>query len=88
MEADALGGKAQGLRPGMELDVQTQGERIKSPQTGAFITLPGRSVARLRVDALFGDNELDEGAVASIVSGSTDGHPIQQLVVRAPEGLQ
>ncbi len=82
------GGKAQGLRPGMELDVQTAGERIKSPQTGAFITLPGRSVARLRVEALFGDNELDEGAVASIVSGSTDGHPIQQLVVRAPEGLQ
>ncbi len=82
------GGKAQGLRPGMELEVQTQGERIKSPQTGAFVTLPGRSVARLRVEALFGDSELNEGAVAAVVSGATDGHPIQQLVVRAPEGLQ
>lgn len=82
------GGKAQGLRPGLELEVHTAGERIKSPQTGAFITLPGRSVARLRVEALFGDTELNEGAVASVMSGSTDGHPIQQLVVRAPEGLQ
>lgn len=82
------GGKAQGLRPGMELEVQTVGERIKSPQTGGMITLPGRSVARLRVDALFGDTELDEGAVASILSGTTDGYSIQQLVVRAPEAMQ
>ncbi len=81
------GGKAQGLRPGLELEVQTLGERIKSPQTGAFITLPGRAVAKLRVDALFGDSELTEGAVASVISGSIDGHPVQQLIVRAQEGL-
>jgi curli biogenesis system outer membrane secretion channel CsgG len=81
------GGKAQGLRPGMELDVQTAGERIKSPQTGAIVTLPGRTIARVRVEALFGDDELTEGAVASVVNGSTDGHSIQQLVVLATEGL-
>jgi curli biogenesis system outer membrane secretion channel CsgG len=50
------GGKAQGIKPGMVFSVQTQGERIKSPQTGAEITLPGRSIARLRVDANFGDS--------------------------------
>lgn len=82
------GGKAQGLRPGMQLDVMTAGERIKSPQTGAFVTLPGRSVARLRVDALFGDSELTEGAVASVASGSVDGYRADQLIVRAPEGMQ
>lgn len=82
------GGKAQGLRPGMELEVQTQGERIKSPQTGAFVTLPGRQVARVRVDSTFGDSELTEGSVASIVSGSLEGRPVHQLVVRAPEGMQ
>lgn len=82
------GGKAQGLRPGMQLDVQTAGERIKSPQTGALITLPGRSIARVRVDALFGDSELNEGSVASIASGSIDGFRIDQLTVRALEGMQ
>jgi len=81
------GGKAQGLRPGLELEVQTSGERIKSPQTGAIITLPGRPVAKLRVDALFGDRELTEGSLASVISGSIDGQPVQQLVVRAKEGL-
>lgn len=82
------GGKAQGLRPGMQLDVLTAGERIKSPQTGAFVTLPGRPIARLRVDALFGDSELNEGAVASIASGSMDGYRAEQLTVRALEGMQ
>ena len=82
------GGKAQGLRPGTELEVMTLGERIKSPQTGAFITLPGRSVAKLRVDALFGDTELTEGSVASVISGSIVGLPVHQLVVRTSEVLQ
>ncbi|WP_427914843.1 CsgG/HfaB family protein [Ramlibacter sp. MMS24-I3-19] len=82
------GGKAQGLRPGMQLDVLTAGERIKSPQTGAFITLPGRAVARLRIEALFGDSELNEGSVASIASGSMEGYRTDQLTVRTPEGMQ
>ena len=87
-ESDRLflsGGKAQGLQPGMLLTVQTAGEKIKSPQTGATITLPGRSIAQIRIDALFGDNELNEGSVASILSGSLEGHVLNQLVVRVKE---
>ncbi len=79
------GGKAQGLQPGMTLTVQTQGEKIKSPQTGATITLPGRTLAQVRIDALFGDNELNEGAVASLQSGSIEGQRLDQLVVRTQE---
>lgn len=76
------GGKSQGVTPGMVFSVNTQGEKIKSPQTGADITLPGRPVAQLRVNATFGDNELNEGAQASLISGSLSGHKIEQLVVR------
>jgi curli biogenesis system outer membrane secretion channel CsgG len=79
------GGQAQGLQTGMTLLVQTQGEKIKSPQTGAMVTLPGRTLAQLRIDALFGDTELNQGAVASIQSGSIDGFRIDQLVVRPQE---
>lgn len=75
------GGKAQGLKPGMIFLVQTQGERIKSPQTGAEITLPGRVIAKLRVDANFGDSELNEGSVTSVVSGSLSGFKPEQVVV-------
>ena len=75
------GGKAQGIKPGMVFSVQTQGEKIKSPQTGAEITLPGRSVAKLRVDANFGDSELNEGSVTSVISGSLSGFRPEQLIV-------
>ncbi|MEZ7910941.1 MAG: CsgG/HfaB family protein [Propionivibrio sp.] len=82
------GGKSQGIQPGMIFSVQTQGERIKSPQTGALIALPGREVAQIRIDATFGDSELNEGAQASLVSGSLNGHKSDQLVVRFEGGKQ
>lgn len=75
------GGKMQGLRPGMELSVETKGERIKSPQTGFEITLPGRQVAAIRVQALFGDNETNEGSVAVLTKGSLQGLKPEQLAV-------
>lgn len=79
------GGKAQGLRPGMLFSVQTLGEKIKSPQTGFDITLPGREVAQLRIDSNFGDSEATEGSVGSIVGGSVQGFKIEHLVVRVKE---
>ena len=76
------GGKSQGIKPGMQFAVYTQGEQVKSPQTGAMVTLPGKVIAQIRVDALFGDSELNEGAVASISSGSIAGHKPEQLLIR------
>lgn len=79
------GGKSQGLRPGMVFSVQTLGEKIKSPQTGFEITLPGREVAQLRIDSNFGDSEVNEGSVGSLISGSVQGFKVEQLVVRTKE---
>ena len=76
------GGKSQGIQPGMQFSVHTAGEQIKSPQTGAIVTLPGQLVAQMRVDSLFGDSELNEGAVASLSSGSIAGLKAEQLLVR------
>jgi curli biogenesis system outer membrane secretion channel CsgG len=76
------GGKSQGITSGMQFSVMTQGEQLKSPQTGALITLPGQTIATVRVDSLFGDSELNEGAIATIVSGSLGTYRPEQLVVR------
>jgi curli biogenesis system outer membrane secretion channel CsgG len=76
------GGKTQGVREGMQFTVLTQGEQIKSPQTGAFIRLPGQPVARVQVEALFGETDLNEGAIATVISGSLGSHRPDQLVVR------
>lgn len=82
------GGRSQGLRPGMEFDVATRGEQVKSPQTGALVTLPGQVVGRLKIDSLFGSSDLDEGAVATLISGSLGNRPPDQLVIRAQGGAQ
>jgi curli biogenesis system outer membrane secretion channel CsgG len=76
------GGKSQGIRPGMLFSAQTTGERVKSPQTGAEITLPGQVIAQLRVDSLFGEGELNEGSIASIVSGSLGRYRPDQIIIR------
>jgi len=76
------GGRLQGIKPGMQFSVFTLGEQVKSPQTGAMVTLPGRMVASIRVDNLFGDNELNEGSAATVTSGSLAGFQPNQLTVR------
>lgn len=80
------GGKSQGLAPGMVFSVQTIGKKVKSPQTGFEITLPGKEVAQLRVDSLFGDTEVSEGASTSLVGGSLQGYSFDQLTVREKAG--
>lgn len=81
------GGKSQGIRPGMQFVALTKGERVKSPQTGAEITLPGHQIAQVRIDALFGEGELNEGSIATVVAGSLSNHTPDQLVIRF-EGSQ
>lgn len=76
------GGRLQGIRPGMQFSVHTLGEQVKSAQTGSMVTLPGRMVANVRVDSLFGDNELNEGSAATVTSGSLAGLQASQLTVR------
>jgi curli biogenesis system outer membrane secretion channel CsgG len=81
------GGQSQGLKPGMTFSVQTRGEKIRSPQTGFDIALPGKEVAQLKIESTFGDSETNEGSVASLVAGSLQGYGIDQLVIRAKGAL-
>ena len=76
------GGRSQGIRPGMTFAVLTKGVRVKSPQTGAEISLPGRVIAQIRIDSLFGDGELNEGSAGTVISGSIASYKPDQLVIR------
>lgn len=76
------GGEAQGVKPGMEFAIMTKGEQIKSNATGAYITLPGKKVAEIQVQSLFGTSELDQGAAAQLISGSIEGYELAELEIR------
>lgn len=79
------GGSRQGLKIGDELALMVEGERVKSPQTGMDITLPGQEIGRIRVESFFGSDETNEGSVARIVQGSLGKTPVKQIFVTEPK---
>ncbi len=76
------GGKSQGIKEGMVFNIETSGEKIKSPQTGAEITLPGQTIASLKITSLFGEGELNEGSIGTILNGSIANQKISDLQIR------
>lgn len=75
------GGQSQGLHPGKTLAVETVGRKVESPQTGFFVSLPGKRVATIEVLSTFGDSETSEGALVALRSGSLSGFQLNQLRV-------
>jgi len=75
------GGARQGIKVGDTLAVMRPGETIKSNQTGFAIPLPPSEVGTIRVTALFGSSDADEGSIAELVSGSLGSGRYQDLIV-------
>jgi curli biogenesis system outer membrane secretion channel CsgG len=75
------GGERQGLKVGDTLQVLKAGSTVRSNQTGFDIALPPTPVAQIRITSLFGDNETNEGAVTTVISGSVAEAPIGSLFV-------
>jgi curli biogenesis system outer membrane secretion channel CsgG len=75
------GGERQGLKVGDTLQVLRAGSTVRSNQTGFDIALPPTPVAQIRITSLFGDNETNEGAVTTVISGSVKEAPDGSLFV-------
>lgn len=67
------GGKTQGLRTGDVFTVYSRGRTVLNPQTNIPLELPGRPVARIRVNTLAGSNPNDEVSYCSLESGAIAG---------------
>ncbi|TWX72677.1 curli production assembly protein CsgG [Colwellia sp. C1TZA3] len=63
------GGKSQNIMIGSKFDVLKQGNKVKNPQTGMFITLPGKKVGSIEVLTTMGDTPESEISITEIVSG-------------------
>lgn len=49
------GGKSQGIKEGMTFAIKTKGKKVKNPQTGIMIDLPGKQVGSATVVSTGGD---------------------------------
>jgi hypothetical protein len=82
------GGKSQGLSVGDTLDVYAQGKKVKNPQTGMDIALPGKMVGQIKVTSFAGD-ALNEIALATPLSGdiprTEDASVYQNYFVQEPK---
>lgn len=68
------GGKSQNVKPGMEFDVMLEGKKVKNPQSGMMITLPGKKLAGITVTATVGDSPENEVSLATLSEGDLDAY--------------
>lgn len=70
-EPDAIliaGGNSQGIKEGMTFAIKTKGKKVKNPQTGILITLPGKNVGVAKVITTGGDTPETEYSFVEVTT--------------------
>lgn len=76
------GGQKQGLSVGDNLYIYTKGKKVKNPQTGLMIELPGEKIGQLKVLSCGGTTVTDEYSFVSIVEGTVDVNKLDFYVIQ------
>ena len=76
------GGESQGLRLGDRFDVFNKGRKIKNPQTGMFIELPGKRVGEITIDYSGGASPESEFSIVSFVEGDIDKNSLGKYYIK------
>lgn len=67
------GGKSQGIAVGDIYVVKQKGRKIKNPQTGIAIEIPGKEIAKIQVTETGGDTPNTEFSFVKVVEGKIEG---------------
>lgn len=76
------GGKNQGIRIGDVFEVIERGRVITNPQTGMPMELPGKGVAKVKIDFMGGETPTSEFSLVSFVEGSIDSNKLSNYYIR------
>jgi curli biogenesis system outer membrane secretion channel CsgG len=76
------GGKSQGIKPSDLFTVYKRSGKVKNPQTGMFIELPGQPIAKLRVMSITGSNPNDEISICSLTEGNLSSYNLTDLYIQ------
>jgi curli biogenesis system outer membrane secretion channel CsgG len=64
------GGKSQNIAQGSKFTVYKSGKKVKNPQTGMYISLPGKPIGDVEVLMTMGDTAQSEVSIAEVISGN------------------
>ncbi|WP_298949673.1 CsgG/HfaB family protein [uncultured Polaribacter sp.] len=76
------GGKSQGIKLGDLFDVFTKGRKVKNPQTGMFIQLPGKRVGQITIDYSGGESSENEFSIVSFTEGNIDKNSLSKYFIK------
>ena len=77
------GGKSQGITEGDVFDIMTKGKKVKNPQTGIMIELPGKKIGTATVLSTGGDTPETEYSIVSISDGTKiDGNNLNNYYIK------
>ena len=76
------GGKSQGLKIGDVFEVSEKGKSVKNPQTGMMIELPGKIVAKVKIDFVGGENPQNEFSMVSFTEGTIDKKNLNNYLIK------
>lgn len=66
------GGATQGISADDVYSILNPGRKVKNPQTGLEIELPGKIVGKIKIEATLGNTPQDEVSMAKIIEGEID----------------
>ncbi len=75
------GGKKQNLSAGKVLAVYERGKKVKNPQTGAIVELPGTKVAEVTVVSTGGTTIADEYSIVNLTNGSVNASKLSNYII-------
>ena len=76
------GGKSQGIEKGDIFIVKQKGKKVRNPQTGIMIEIPGKTVGKIRVLEVGGDTPLTEYSIVEFVDGSINGAHLSNYYIQ------
>ena len=76
------GGKSQGLKTGEIYEVVEKGKSVKNPQTGMTFELPGKTVGKIKIDVMGGENAQTEFSMVSFTEGSIDKQNLSNYYIK------
>ncbi len=76
------GGRSQGIKLGDTYEVVEKGKSVKNPQTGMLIELPGKTIGKIKVDYMAGDNPQNEFSMVSFQEGEIDKNNLNNYYIK------